>query len=245
MFQVVWCCLTSFFVLWVVLVFLGCLVGVNPVVSFWVLFSVVSACFWTCFKLLLLFRLPLVVFCCLTLIPELSLLVQLCCLFHLVWSCPGCFLVASNCFQSFIGGFSGVKLFQDVLGRSWTCYSVSDGFHAVVGDSICLVCFFKGFRWFEIALNNRHLSDRATCRCSRCTSSFSPFVLSRLKCSPWSRRAEFEAAASLTWPSPCTCTLTQCCKWCASVWCTSRLHCPFSCVVSKNFFYILDCFSSL
>ena len=32
---------------------------------------------------------------------------------------------------------------------------------------------FKGFRWFEVAINNRHLSDRATCRCSRSTSSFS------------------------------------------------------------------------
>ena len=65
----------------------------------------------------------------------------------------------------------------------------------------------EGFRWFEIAVNNTHLSQRATWRCSRRTSSFSPFVVCRLECSPWSRRAEFEAAASLAWPSPCTCRL--------------------------------------
>ena len=119
---------------------------------------------------------------------------------------------------------------MDVLLRFWW-------FKAVVRVSTCLVCFFEDFRWFEIATNNRHLSDRATRRCSRCTSSFSPFVVCLLQCSPWSRRADFEAAASLAWPSPCTCPLTQCFALGAPQFDAPHVCTVLSHVSSVNFFY--------
>ena len=71
------CCLRSFYVLWVVLVFLGYFVGVNAVLPFCVLFSVVSGCFRNSFQLLLLFRLSWVAFGCLRLLGlALSVLVD-------------------------------------------------------------------------------------------------------------------------------------------------------------------------
>ena len=54
----------------------------------------------------------------------------------------------------------------------WTCYSVSDAFHAVVGDWTCLGRVFEGFRWFKVAVNNTQLSQRATWKCSQRTSPF-------------------------------------------------------------------------
>ena len=62
-------------------------------------------------------------------------------------------------------------MFKTVLGRWWMCYSVSDGFG-------CCRCFrmfrsaVEGFLRFKIAVNNTQLSQRATRRLSRRTSSF-------------------------------------------------------------------------
>ena len=98
----------------------------------------------------------------------------------------------------------------------------------------------------------RLLSTTHTCDSGRCGGArgarplfIFPLVVCRLQCSPWSRRAEFWAAASLAWPSLRTCPLMQFCSWCASMWCTTSLHCPFSCVVNEKcqtFYFVSICF---
>ena len=93
-------------------------------------------------------------------------------LIQLVWSCLGWFLVNSICVQSFIGGFSGVKFFQDVLGH---LMDVLLCFWCVSGRCRWFNMFrmiLEGFRWFKVAVNNTQLSQRATWKCSRRTSPF-------------------------------------------------------------------------
>ena len=110
-------------------------------------------------------------------------------------------------FQSFIDIFFLSQIIPNYV------VSLMDVLHCFSWFLGCCRCFkmfrlaFEGFLGFKVAVNDTQLSQRTTWRCSRCTSSFSPFVVCRLECSPWSRRAEFEAAASLAWPSPCTCRL--------------------------------------
>ena len=53
------------------------------------------------------------------------------------------------------------------------CHSVSEGSSLLSVIQNVLVDFSEGFRCVEVAVNNTHLSQRATWKCSWSTSSFS------------------------------------------------------------------------
>ena len=124
-FKIVSSCFRQFYVLWVVFVFFGCLVGVRLLEAFELcfrLFRVVSrigsiCCSCSgCLRLFLLFEI----------FKSRVRLFNI-----LVWNCLGFFfkkkLLQLN-FQSFIDIFFWVKLFRTMLCRWWMSYIVSHGF---------------------------------------------------------------------------------------------------------------------
>ena len=211
------------------------------------LLSVVFGCFRMLTELFQVVAVVQVVLCCSRLFE--TLMDWRCLFFSLICSAS---LKLSRLFFSCFNLFSFVLFFvilvcQVVPGCDGSLMDVTP-FSIVLGCCRCFKMFrliFEGFRWFEIAVNNTHLSQWATWRCSRRTSSFFSF------CSLPSRMLSVISAGWI-WGG-CVTGVTQPLHLpshdfrasCASIWCTSRLHCPFKCVINnkcQTFWYVSVCF---